>query len=136
MASNSSGRFPFLGRTAGQLRLAFAVAAAMIVASAAFADPIEVALVESSNSPSIEDMDYLRAGQIFRLAPHETIVLSYMSSCMKETITGGTVIIGVNQSEVRSGNVRRQAGSCYTGKVELTSAIGTAGGRALRGPPH
>jgi hypothetical protein len=136
MASNSSGRFPFLGRTAGQVRLALAVAAAMLVASAAFAAPIEVAVVESSNSPSIEDMDYLQAGRIIRLAPHETIVVSYMSSCTKETITGGTVIIGLDQSEVRSGDVRRQAGSCYTGKVELTRAIGTVGGRALRGPPQ
>jgi hypothetical protein len=33
-------------------------------------------------------MDYVQAGQIIRLGPHETIVLSYMSSCLRETITG------------------------------------------------
>src|SRR3974390_2786885 len=107
MASNSSGRFPLLGRTAHQVRVGFAVAGAMVLGlSGAFAAPIEVALVESSNSRSIEDMDYVHAGQIIRLAPYETIVLSYLSSCVKETITGGTVIIGADRSEVRSGEVR------------------------------
>jgi hypothetical protein len=106
----------------------------MAVASAAAADPIAVALVESSNSPGVEFMDYLQAGQIIRLGPHQTIVLSYMSSCLRETITGGTVTVGTDWSEVQSGEVRRLRGQCDAGKMVLTGAQTHIGGRAFRGP--
>jgi hypothetical protein len=72
----------------------------------------EVALVESSNSPAVELMDYLQAGQIIRLNAHETIVISYMRSCVRETITGGTVSIGTDSSEVHSGKVTRVRVAC------------------------
>ena len=137
MASNSSGLFRFSARTVGQARLAtLAVAGAMAVASAAAADPIEVALVESvsSKSPGVEFMDYVQAGQIIRLGPHQTIVLSYMSSCLRETITGGTVTVGTDWSEVQSGEVRRLRGQCNAGKIELTGGESLIAGRIFRGP--
>ncbi|GAH36650.1 unnamed protein product, partial [marine sediment metagenome] len=92
MAANSGAKFRFPARALGALALAGAVA----VASAAAADPIDVALVEglTGSSPGVEYMDYVRAGQVIRLGPHQTIELSYMSSCLRETITGGTVTIG------------------------------------------
>jgi hypothetical protein len=137
MASNSSGLFRFSTKTVAQAWLAtLAVAGAVAVASAAGADPIEVALVESvsSNSPGVEFMDYVQAGQIIRLGPHDTIVLSYMSSCLRETITGGTVTVGTDWSEVQSGEVRRLRGQCDTGKMVLTGAQSRIGGRTFRGP--
>jgi hypothetical protein len=97
MASNSSAISRFSARTVGQARLAtLALAGAVVFASTAAADPIEVALVENltGNSPGVEFMDYVRAGQVIRLDPHQTIVLSYMSSCLRETITGGTAPMG------------------------------------------
>ena len=117
MASNSSGLFRLSAKTAPTHsrsinRLAtLAVAGAVAVASAAAADPIEVALVESvsSKSPGVEFMDYVQAGQIIRLGPHDTIVLSYMSSCLRETITGGTITVGPDWSEVQSGEVHIRA---------------------------
>ena len=93
MATNSRRlvRFSILG-----------IAGTIAFASVANADPVGVALVESSNSASVALMDYVQAGQIIRLGPHETIVLSYMSSCMRETITGGTVTVGTDR-DVRFG---------------------------------
>jgi hypothetical protein len=138
MMSNSSGLFRFSAKTVGQARLAtLAVAGAMALASAAAAAPIEAALVESvsSNSSGVEFMDYVQAGQIIRLGPHETIVLSYMSSCVRETITGGTVTVGTDWSDVQSGEVRRLRGQCDAGKMVLTGAQSAIGGRAVRGPP-
>jgi hypothetical protein len=79
-------------------------------------------------------MDYVQAGQIIRLGPHQTIVLSYMSSCLRETITGGTVTVGTDWSEVQSGEVRRLRGQCDAGKMVLTGAQTHIGGRAFRGP--
>jgi hypothetical protein len=134
MAANSGAKFRFPVRAVGALALAGAVA----VASVAVADPIDVALVESltGNSPGVEHMDYVRAGQVIRLAPHQTIELSYMSSCLRETITGGTVTVGIDRSEVQSGEVRRTSGQCDVRKFELTGALSHIGGRTFRGGAH
>jgi hypothetical protein len=136
MAKNSSLLSRFLAKTARHaLVLAGVVAFASATAAAA---PVEVALVESvSGNPSgVEFMDYLRPGQVIRLAPHETIVLSYRTSCVRETITGGTVTVGTDSSEVQSGEVRSARGQCDTGKVVLTSAHSDIGGRTFRGGPR
>ena len=136
MASNSSAISRFSARTVGQTRLAtLALAGAVAFASAAAADPIEVALVENltGNSPGVEFMDYVRTGQVIRLGPHQTIVLSYISSCLRETITGGTVTVGTDWSEVQSGEVRRAKGPCDVGKAMLTGALSQIGGRTFRG---
>jgi hypothetical protein len=109
----------------------------MALASAAVADPIEVALIENLTgvSPGVESMDYVRTGQVIRLAPHQTIVLSYMSSCLRETITGGTVRVGTDWSEVHAGEVQRTRGQCDVGgKLVLTGAQSQIGGRVFRGP--
>jgi energy-converting hydrogenase Eha subunit C len=142
MASDSSGLFRLWAKTALHSRpinrlATLAVAGAVaIIASAAAAAPLEVALVESltSNSPGVEFMDYVQAGQIIRLGAHETIVLSYMTSCVRETITGGTVTVGTDWSEVQSGEVRRARGQCDTGTMVLTGAQSHIGGRTFRGP--
>jgi hypothetical protein len=141
MASNSSAISRFSAKTVDRARLAtlaVAVAGAVAIASAAAADPIEVALVENltGNSPGVGFMDYVRAGQIIRLGPHQTMVLSYMSSCLRETITGGTVTVGTDWSEVQSGEVRRTRAQCDVGKVALTSALSQIGGRTFRGAGH
>jgi hypothetical protein len=38
---------------------------------------------------------------------HETIVLAYMSSCVRETITGGTVVVGSGGGKVVAGSIER-----------------------------
>jgi len=108
------------------------------VASPAAADPTGIAVVESltGNLSGVEFMDYVRAGQVIRLGPHQTIVLSYMASCVRETITGGTVTVGTQRSEVQSGHVRRIEGHCYSGRMELTGEEAHVGGRVFRGPAH
>jgi len=113
----------------------FAVAASMGVTSAAAADPLHAALVEdlTGKLPRVEFMDYVRTGQVLRLAPHQTIVLSYASSCLQETITGATIIVGTDQSEVQGGEVMRTGVSCGTGRVVLTGGFTQAGGRSFRG---
>ena len=113
-----------------------AAAAAVVIASAASAGPLEVALVEdlTSNSSNVAFMDYLQTGQVIRLGPRDTLVLTYMTSCVRETITGGTVTIGTDWSEVQSGRVVRARGQCAAGKMMLTDAQSPVGGRIFRGP--
>src|ERR1700730_13379239 len=113
-----------------------ALAGAVAVASPAAADPTGIAVVESltGNLSGVEFMDYVRAGQVIRLGPHQTIVLSYMASCVRETITGGTVTVWAQRREVQSGHVPRNEGHCYSGRMEPTGEEGHVGGRVFRGP--
>jgi hypothetical protein len=136
MASNFGQLSRFLARTAAQAQFAALVlAGALALPSVAVAgEPFEVAVVESisGSSSGVEFMDYLHLGQVIRLSPRETLVLSYKASCMRETITGGTVTVGLDRSLVQSGEVRRSGGDCNSGKITLTDAHEGAG-RTFRG---
>ena len=136
MATNSSQLSRFLGESAGQAQFAALVLAGALAfpSLAAAADPSKVAVVESisGNSSGVEFMDYLHLGQVIRLNNRETVVLSYKASCVRETITGGTVTVGLDRSQVQSGEVQRTAGGCGAGKSELTGAQSIAG-RIFRG---
>jgi hypothetical protein len=138
MASNF-GQLRFLARTTGQAQFAALVLAGALAfpSIAAAADPFEVAVVESisGNSSGVEFMDYLHLGQVIRLSPRETLVLSYKASCLRETITGGTVTVGLDRSQVRSGEVQRSVGPCGEGK-KLTDAQSVAGRTFRGGIPH
>ena len=93
--------------------VALAIAGAVMATSAASAAS-PVALIEdlSGNPAALEVMDYLETGQVIRLGARETLVLSYLNSCTRETITGGTVTVGTEQSKVVSGKVERTEVRC------------------------
>lgn len=76
-----------------------------------------VAVVEEvKGKPSgVEFMDYVSSGKEIKLGPKNSIVLGYMSSCWRETITGGTVLVGVEQSMVHGGEIERVKVDCDGG---------------------
>jgi hypothetical protein len=119
-------------------RLNLAVACLIAATSVGVAGP--AALVESvvTQSASTNVMSYVETGKRFRLGPQDTMVLSYLDSCLRETITGGTVTIGIDHSEVQGGKVTRTKLDCGSNLFELTGSTGTAqvAGRALRGLPR
>jgi hypothetical protein len=137
MASTSSQFGRFLARTAGRVRFVTLVlgGAVAFASVAAAADPFEVAMVESTSGKTsgVEFMDYVHLGQVIHLGSHDTIVLSYKASCVRETITGGTVTVGIERSQVQSGEVERIVGRCGSGKREFTDAQGAIAGRIFRG---
>ena len=55
--------------------------------------------------------------------PRDTIVLEYMQSCWRETITGGQVTIGTELSDVSAGQVERHKVDCDGGRLMLTSTL-------------
>ena len=121
-------------------RIIAAVAVASVIAAvsvAAAAEPNDGALVESvsGRSPDVQPMDYVRVGQIIRLGPYGTIVLSYKASCVREMITGGIVTVGTEHSYVRSGDIRRLGSQCDRGRMVLTDADSptAVAGRSFRG---
>lgn len=97
-----------------------------------------VAIVEEvTGSPGVEPMDYVTPGQSVRLGAKDRLVLSYIESCWRETITGGTVTIGVAQSAVEGGTVEREKVACDGGKMELAAAQSKqAAAMVFRGTVH
>ena len=73
-----------------------------------------VAVVEEVNGKvvGVEFMDYVRPGKVIKLGPNGSIVLGYMKSCWRETVTGGTVVIGAEESLVHLGEVQRVKFDC------------------------
>lgn len=84
---------------------------------------VPTALVEdvTSAAAGVEFMDYVGSGQVIKLEPSAVLTLSYLKSCEHETITGGTVIVGAERSDVKDGQVVRSKVPCDGGKVRLTS---------------
>ena len=88
------------------------------------------ALVEDvrSATANIEFMDYVGSGQVIKLQPQDSLVLSYLKSCEHETIVGGTVHIGSNRSRVEGGKIDRTTVPCDGGKMRLSSQEANASG--------
>ena len=84
---------------------------------------IPTALVEDVKSATadIEFMDYVGRSQVIKLEPHDVLILSYLKSCEHETITGGTVVVGTEHSDIKDGQIIRAKVPCDGGKVRLTS---------------
>jgi hypothetical protein len=58
-------------------------------------------------------MDYVVPGQVIKLGPGGMIVLSYMKSCWRETISSiGAVIVGTEQSGVHLADVKAEKVPC------------------------
>jgi hypothetical protein len=100
------------------------LALSVIVLSAAPARAdAPVALVEdlAGKPAGVEFMDYVEPGKIIALGPQDAIVLGYIKSCWRETIKGGTVTVGAEQSDVKGGTVDRVKVACDGGKMELAA---------------
>jgi hypothetical protein len=101
-----------------------AVLAIVTAASAHAPAPlIPTALVEDVKSATadIEFMDYVGRGQVIKLGAGDVLVLSYLKSCEHETITGGTVVVGNERSEVKDGQIVRAKVPCNGGKMRLSA---------------
>jgi hypothetical protein len=110
-------------RTLVAATLAAVLAVATEVSAHAPTPMIPTALVEDVKSATadIEFMDYVGNGQVIKLAPGDVLVLSYLKSCEHETITGGTVIVGTERSDVRDGQIVEAKVPCDGGKMRLSS---------------
>ena len=83
----------------------------------------DAAIVEdASGSLTVGLFDVLKEGDEVDLGELGTLTLGYFSSCISETITGGRVIIGSEQSEVFNGDVARTTVECDGGNVMLSES--------------
>lgn len=110
--------------------------AASLALAAASHFPVAVVEDATGSPPGIQFMDYVEAGQVIKLGPQDKLVLGYLKSCWRETITGGTVTVGMQQSDVQGGHVERAMTACDAGKMLLTAELAnSATGAAFRAPP-
>ncbi len=86
------------------------------------ATKVPVAVVENTvGNVGVEFMDYVTAGQVIDLGAKGSVVLSYMKSCVRETITGGTVIALDEESLVQGGRVERSRPPCDAKRMQLSA---------------
>ncbi len=110
-----------------------------LAASAAAQQPVAIVEDVQGKVDGAEFMDYVAQGKVIKLGPQATIVLGYLKSCWRETITGGTVIVGAEESMVHLGDVQRVKVPCDAGAVQLSDREANQGAattfRALRSGP-
>jgi len=93
----------------------FAATAALLAftAIARAAPPVAVVEDVQGKVTGAEFMDYVVPGQVIKLGPGSKIVLGYMKSCWRETISGiGTVIVGSEQSAVHLADFKTEKVAC------------------------
>ena len=121
--------------TAGA-RIAILVASAFAAGSAFAQAPVAVVEDVQGKPAGVELMDYVIPGQKIALGAGDTVVLGYVKSCWRETISGGTVTVGAEQSTVEGGKVERTKVACDGGKISLAPPqAGKAGGMVFRDMP-
>ena len=94
-----------------------------------------VALVEevTGEVKGVQLRDYVTAGKVIDLGPKGSIVLTYMESCWRETITGGTVVVGVERSLYHLSKVEGVKVDCDRGSQPVTDQRRGLGGTVFRG---
>jgi hypothetical protein len=112
------------------VRLGLIAMAVSLLTTSPVAAQAPVALVEDvqGKPDGVDFMDYVTMGHVIKLGPQDTIVLGYLKSCWRETITGATVTVGFEQSRVQGGNVNREKVACDAGRMQLTAQTASKGG--------
>ena len=84
-----------------------------LAASAAAESPVAVVEEVQGKVTGAESMDYVAPKAVIKIGDGGSIVLSYMTSCRREKISGiGTVIVGTEESVVHLADVKAEKTAC------------------------
>ncbi|WP_164937541.1 hypothetical protein [Bradyrhizobium guangxiense] len=97
-----------------------AVGAFCVAAPALAETPAAIVEDVQGKVDGVEFMDYVAPGKIIKLGPKASITLSYLKSCLRETISEGVVLVGAEQSTVQLGDVQRAKVPCDTKAAQLS----------------
>ena len=90
--------------------------------SAIAQSPVAVVEEVQGNVTGAEFMDYVVPGKVIKLAAGASVVLGYMKSCRRESISGtGTVIVGEDESKVHLAEVEGAKTNCDPAQVHATT---------------
>jgi len=117
-----------LSRTCPAFLLAvlFASHSAVAQSNAAIVEEVE------AKASGLKVMDYLTVGQRIRLGAGEKVVIGYMKSCWRETVVGGLITIGSEQSEIADGHVVRAKVRCESGGSTTSKQTAVSGAVVFR----
>ncbi len=100
--------------------LAAIVVFAGLTGSAVAQAPVAVIEDVQGKVTGAEFMDYVAPGAVIKIGPSGKVVLGYMKSCWRETITGvGTVIVGADESMVHLSEVKAGKVQCDSDHSQL-----------------
>ncbi|MEK9281650.1 MULTISPECIES: hypothetical protein [unclassified Bradyrhizobium] len=91
-----------------------------LAAPAAAQTPAAIVEDVQGKVDGIAFMDYVAPGKIIKLGPKASVTLSYLKSCMRETISEGVVLVGTEQSTVQLGDVQRAKVPCDANAAQLS----------------
>jgi hypothetical protein len=101
---------------------------ALLATPAIAATPVAMVEDVTGTTAGLEYLQYVDAGKVIKLGPSDKLVLDYFHSCARETITGGTVTVGTDASQVAGGTVSSERVVCDGGQLKLTVAQAKEGG--------
>jgi hypothetical protein len=102
----------------------FAVCVSLLAPAAPAAAQAPVAVVEEVQGKvtGAEFMDYVTPKTVIKLGDGGSVVISYMNSCRRETISGiGTVIVGTDESKVHLADVKAEKTDCDSKQAHATT---------------
>jgi hypothetical protein len=106
------------------MKRALAVWAGLLALTAPAAAQSPVAVVEDVQGKvtGAEFMDYVTPKTVIKLGAGGLVVISYMKSCRRETISGiGTVIVGTDESNVHLADLKTEKTDCDSNQVHATT---------------
>ena len=95
----------------------------LTLASPAAADsPVAVVEDVKGKVTGAEFMDYVTARSVIKIADGGSVVLSYLKSCRRETISGaGTVVVGNEESIVDQAVLKAEKTNCDSNQANATT---------------
>jgi hypothetical protein len=107
-----------------KMKIAIAICLGVLALASAAAADSPVAVVEDIKGKvtGAEFMDYVVPGQVIKIGTAGSVVLSYLKSCRRETISGiGTVIVGADESKVHLSAVKDEKVECDASHAHATT---------------
>lgn len=100
------------------------IGSALLIVPAAAQVSAPAAIVEEvkGDVPGVEFMDYVLPGKVIKLGAKGEIVLNYLNSCVRETIKGGVVVVGTEQSKVSLADIQSAKVDCVGPKPLLSDS--------------
>lgn len=107
-----------------KMKIAIVVCLGMLALASPAAADSPVAVVEEIKGKvtGAEFMDYVTPRSVIKIADGGSVIISYLNSCRRETITGaGTVVIGTEQSIVDQAVLKAEKTNCDSNQANATS---------------
>ena len=93
-----------------------------LVSPAAADSPVAVVEDVQGKVTGAEFMDYVTPKAVIKIGDGGSVILSYLKSCRRETISGaGTVIVGTEESAVHLAEVKAEKTNCDPNQANATT---------------